>query len=66
MKNLFKQTRVIYYPHTNVYSVYYKTFLSWKHDCTYKVDTYLNDERAKTLALERAKALLKIVEIYRS
>ena len=66
MKNLFKQTKVVYDAHLKEYVVYYKNWLFWRHDQTYKVGTYLHDERAKELAIERAKNMLDTVEIYRS
>ena len=66
MKNLFKQTKVVYDAHMKEYVVYYKNWLSWKHDQTYKVGQYLPDARAKELAIERAKNMLDTVEIYRS
>ena len=66
MRNLFKQTKVVYDAHMKEYVVYYKNWLSWKHDQTYKVGQYLPDARAKELAIERAKNMLDTVEIYRS
>jgi uncharacterized membrane protein YkoI len=66
MKKLFKQTKVVYDAHLKEYVVYYKNWLSWRHDQTYKVGTYLPDDRAKELAIERAKNMLDTVEIYRS
>lgn len=66
MKRLFKQTKVIYNAHENTYEVYYKNFLRWKFDRAYKVGEYLDKERAKELAIERAKAMLSTVEVYRS
>ena len=66
MKNLFKQTKVVYDAHLKEYVVYYKNWLSWRHDQTYRVGTYLTDERAQELAIERAKNMLDTVEVYRS
>ena len=66
MKKLFKQTKVVYDAHMKEYVVYYKNWLSWRHDQTYKVGTYLPGERAKELAIDRAKNMLDTVEVYRS
>lgn len=67
MKNLFKKTKVVYDAHQKAYNVYYKNFLFWKFDRTYRViDTYVSDEVAKKHAIERATNMLQIVEIYRS
>ena len=65
MKNLFKQTRVIYDAHLKEYRVEYKNFLFWKFDCNYKVDKYTKDNWCKENAVARAKAMLETVEIYR-
>ena len=66
MKNLFKQTRVVYDALLKEYNVQYKNFLVWKFVECYKVSEHLPDERAKQLAIERAKAMLDTVEVYRS
>jgi len=66
MKNLFKQTKVVYDAHMQEYVVFYKNWLFWKHEWTYKVSEYLTDERAKELAVTRAKNMLDTVEVYRS
>jgi hypothetical protein len=66
MKNLFKQTKVVYDAHMKEYNVYYKNWLFWNYDQSYKVGTHLNDERAKELAITRAKDMLDTVEVYRS
>jgi hypothetical protein len=66
MKSLFKQTKVVYDAHLKEYVVYYKNWLSWRHDQTYRVNDYMPDARAKELAIERAKNMLDTVEIYRS
>ena len=67
MKHLFKKTKVVYDAHTEEYDVYYKNFLFWKLDRTYKVDhKYMPDEAAKKAAIEYANNILKTVEVYRS
>ena len=67
MKRLFKKTKVVYDAHLERYDVYYKNFLFWKYDRTYKVDDkYLRDEVAKEMAITYAKNILNTVEIYRS
>jgi hypothetical protein len=66
MKNLFKQTKVVYDAHLKEYRVYYKNFLFWRFDQTYKIGTHLNYETAKQLAIDRAKNMLDTVEVYRS
>jgi hypothetical protein len=67
MKNLFKQTKVIFDAHEKTYNVYYKkNFLSWKFDTSYRVHEYLRDEIAKAKAIERAQAMLDTVEVYKS
>jgi hypothetical protein len=40
MKKLFKQTKVVYDAHMKEYVVYYKNWLYWKHDQTFKVGQY--------------------------
>ena len=66
MKNLFKQTKVVYCAHLQEYRVYYKNFLFWRFDHTYRIGPHLKNERAKELAIERAKNMLDTVEVYRS
>jgi hypothetical protein len=66
MKNLFKQTRVVYDAHLKEYNVQYKNFLFWKFAECYKVGTHVSDERARELAITRAKNMLETVEVYRS
>ena len=77
MKNLFKQTRVIYDAHLKEYQVYHKNFLFWKYDGCYKFDErdsqgyltnrvhYCDKHEAEQRAIARAKAMLETVEIYR-
>jgi hypothetical protein len=68
MKHLFKQTKVVYDAHTEKYDdVYYKNFLFWKFDRSYRVDCkYFKDEEAKKAAIAYANNILKTVEVYRS
>jgi len=73
MKNIFKQTRVIYDAHLEEYQVYYKNFLFWKFDSCYKYDKnypqqpiyYCSKPEAEKRAITRAKAMLETVEVYR-
>lgn len=66
MKRLFKQTKVEYDAHMQEYNVYYKNWLFWRFEQTYKVGTHLTDKDAKEFAVTRAKNMLDTVEIYRS
>ena len=67
MKYLFRKTKVVYDAHMEEYNVYYKNFLFWKFDRTYKVDhKYFKDEDAKKAAITYANNILKTVEVYRS
>lgn len=66
MKPLFKQTKVIYDAHRQEYIVFYKKWLFWKYETSYKVGPHLSDEKAKELAITRAKDMLNTVEVYRS
>lgn len=66
MQKLFKQTKVVYDAHLQEYNVYYKNWLFWQFEQTYKVGTHLNNERAKELAITRARNMLSTVEIWRS
>ena len=66
MKPIFKKTKVVYDAHMNEYIVYYKNFLFWKYDRTYKVNHYTTNEVAKDLAITYAKNILSTVEVYRS
>jgi hypothetical protein len=66
MKHLFKQTKVIYDAHMEEYDVYYKNFLFWKFDRTYKVSQYMRDDVASQTAINYAKNILNTVEVYRS
>ena len=63
---IFKQTKVIYDAHMEEYDVYYKNFLFWKFDRTYKVSQYMRDDEAKQNAINYAKNILNTVEVYRS
>ena len=77
MKNLFKQTRVIYDAHLKEYQVYYKNWFFWKFDSCYKFDErdakgylitrfhYCEKHEAEKRAINRASAMLETVEVYR-
>lgn len=62
---LYKQTKVEYDAHMKEYNVFYKNWLFWKYECTYKVSEYVTDEKAKENAVARAKNMLDSYEVYR-
>ena len=55
MKNLFKQTRVIYDAHLEEYQVYYKNFLFWKFDCSYGFDSPQSPYKTKSYIEKQKK-----------
>lgn len=72
MKNIFKQTKVIYDAHQKEYQVWYRNFFIWHFDSCYKFDEnpshsihYRNKQRAEEMSIERAKAMLNTVEVWR-
>jgi hypothetical protein len=73
MKNIFKQTKVVYDAHLKEYQVWYRNFLIWHFDSCYKWDTkypytphyFEKKEEAEQRAIERAKAMLNTVEVWR-
>ena len=77
MKNLYKSTKVIYDAHLKEYQVYYKNWFVWKYDSCYKFDErdsrgyiinqtyYCNKEQAEERAINRAKAMLETVEVWK-
>ena len=77
MKNLYKSTKVIYDAHKKEYQVYYKNWFVWKYDSCYKFDErdsrgyiinqtyYCNKEQAEERAINRAKAMLETVEVWK-
>jgi hypothetical protein len=73
MKNLFKQTKVIYDAHQKEYQVWYRNFFIWHFDSCYKHDTShpytphyaQKKEEAEKRAVDRAKAMLNTVEVWR-
>ena len=66
MRKLFKQTKVVYDAHLQIYEVYYKNWLFWKFDQGYPVNCHNNNENARRMAIDRAKNILDTVEIWRS
>ena len=66
MRKLFKQTKVVYDAHLQIYEVYYKNWLFWKFDQGYPVNCHNNNENAKRMAIDRAKNILDTSEIWRS
>jgi hypothetical protein len=73
MKNLFKQTKVIYDDHQKQYEVYYRNFFVWRFDSCYKFNTdhpytpysIAQKNEAEERAIQRAKAMLATVEVWR-
>lgn len=73
MKNIFKQTKVIYDDHQKQYEVYYRNFFVWHFDSCYKFNTdhpytphyFQKKEEAKERAIRRAQAMLNTVEVWR-
>lgn len=65
MKPLYLSVKVIYDGHQKRYEVYYRNWFKWHYDSCYKVDEYLNQERAKELAIERAQGMLGTEEVWR-
>ena len=63
MRKLFKQTKVVYDAHLQIYEVYYKNWLFWKFDQGYPVNCHNNNENAKRMAIDRAKNILDTSEI---
>ena len=74
MKPLYKSTKVIYDAHLKEYQVYYKNWFVWRYDSSYKFDEkkaqydpvhYCNEEKAMEKAINRAKAMLDTVEVWK-
>lgn len=77
MKHLYKSTKVIYDAHLKEYQVYYKNWFFWKYDSCYKFDEakaaynrynpvhYCTKEQAEERAINRAKAMLETVEVWK-
>jgi hypothetical protein len=75
MKPLYKSTKVIYDAHLKQYQVYYKNWFTWKFDSCYKYDErdginytpvhYCTKEQAEERAINRAKAMLDTVEVWK-
>lgn len=65
MKSLYKTVKVIYDDHQKQYEVWYRNWFTWHYDSCYKISEYLNQERAKELAIERAQGMLGTVEVWR-
>lgn len=74
LKRLFKKTKVIYNAHGLYYEVWFKKFWVWCYDSCYKFDKpgekypvyYTTKEEAEERAIERAKAMIETVEVWRS
>jgi hypothetical protein len=73
MKPLYKSTKVVYDAHFREYQVYYRNWFFWKFDSCYKYDErdgyrpvhYCDKETAENRAIDRAKAMLDTVEVWR-
>jgi len=77
MKHLYKSTKVIFDAHQKEYQVYYKNWFVWHFDSCYKYDErdgqgyinhtihYCTKEQAEERAINRAKAMLDTVEIWK-
>ena len=77
MKHLYKSTKVIYDAHLKEYQVYYKNWFFWKYDSCYKFDErdskgyltnptyYCDKNQAEERAINRAKAMLETVEVWK-
>jgi hypothetical protein len=75
MKHLYKSTKVIYDAHLKQYQVYYKNWFFWKLDSCYKFDDedlprgyrihYRTKKEAEERAIDRAKAMLETVEVWK-
>lgn len=77
MRYLYKSTKVIYDAHLKQYQVYYKNWFFWKFDSCYKFDErdaqgylcrpvhYCEKHEAEKRAIERAKAMLDTVEVWK-
>ena len=73
-KQLYKSTKVVYDAHQKEYQVYYKTwwYPFWRYDSFYKFDEepgrfvhYCNRKQAEERAVDRAKAMLETVEVWK-
>ncbi len=72
MKRLYRSVKVVYNAHHMSYDVYYRNWFFWNFDRCFKWDEdsrypihYCTKFEAETRAIERAKNLLKTVEIFR-
>ena len=73
MKPLFKTVKVIYNAIDESYEIWYRNWFVWNYDSKYKFDEpgvrypthYRSKEQAEQMAIDRAKAMLKSVEVYR-
>ena len=73
MKPIYKSVKVIYDAHLKMYQVWYRNWFFWHYDSGYRFDEqkdrypvhYCLEEEAKERAINRAKAMLETVEVYR-
>lgn len=73
MKPLFKTVKVIYNASNESFEVWYRNWFFWSFDSCYKFDEagskyhvyYRTKEKAEEMAINRAKAMLKSIEVFR-
>ena len=74
MKPLYKSTKVIYDAHKREYQVDYRNWFVWRYDSCCKFDEkkaqydpihYCTKEQAEERAINRAKAMLDTVEVWK-
>lgn len=65
MKPLYRTTKVIYDGCTRRYEVWYRNWFVWHYDSCYKPDKYIDQHKAKQLAIEHAQGMLGTVEVWR-
>jgi hypothetical protein len=68
---LYKETRVVYDAHGQSYDVEYRNWFFWKFEKSYRYDTskrnpihYMDQEQAKTSAINLARAMLDTMVVY--
>lgn len=72
MKAIYKSVKVIYDASEKQYEIWYRNWFAWHFDSYYKFDDdprypihCRSKERAEEMAVERAKGMLKTVEVWR-
>ena len=72
-KPLYKTVKVIYNAIDESYEIWYRNWFFWNFDSSYKFDKsdnkhplyYRTKEQAEQMAINRAAAMLKSVEVFR-